>query len=62
MKEIVAGIKTVLTVQAEDIVFMAAVGADKGAHVLDHSEYWHVDLLEEVDASHRISKGEVLRC
>lgn len=49
------------TVQAEDVVLMAAVGADEGAHILHHSENGDIDLPEEINAAHGIPESEVLR-
>ena len=50
------------TVKAKDVMVMTAIGANKGTHILHHAKYRNVDFLEEVDSSHGISEGKVLRC
>lgn len=49
------------TVETKDVMLVAAIGADEGAHVLDHAQDRHIDFLEEVDTSHSISQSKVLR-
>ena len=51
----------VATARAEDVVLVAAVGADEAAHVLDHAERADVDLAEHRDRLARVEQAHLLR-
>ena len=46
---------------AEDVMGMAAIGADEHAHILDHAQDRHLGLLEHGDALAGVDQGDVLR-
>ena len=46
---------------AEDLVLLAALGADEDAHVLDHAEDRDLHLAEHRDAAHDVEQRDLLR-